>query len=206
MKHLASPPPRQHGFALIEALVSLVILALGVLGLAAVQARMLVETRTTNSRAAAIRLIGELSERIQMNPTGANPPAIPAGSLSAYSDDSAAKFQGKVPVGTDCITDGPCDPATQAAYDVATWHNNVANSLMGGQASIWQVSPRLLQVVVAWQAHENTQPTLSDTAANAATQQVAQEMSITAAAAGNVCGVNTHTLCHIDFIDIPPAR
>jgi len=206
MKPLASPQQRQHGFALIEALVSLVILALGVLGLAAVQARMLVETRTTNSRAVAIRLIGELNERMQLNPTGANPPTIPVGSLSAYSDGSPATFQGKVTVSKDCTTDGPCDPATQAAYDVATWRNNIASSLMGGRASIWQISPRQLQVVVAWQANENTKTTLSDAAANAASQKVVQEMSITATAAGNTCGLSTDTICHIDFIDIPPGK
>ena len=216
MKPLASPPPRQHGFTLIEALVSLAILALGVLGLAAVQTRMLVETRTTNSRAVAIRLIGELNERIQTNPTGAQPGADPAHSttVSPYSDTEAASFPDKPDDTANDCSAPPAPPATtsctsaqQAAYDVATWRQKVADTLMGGKASIWQISPRQLQVVVAWQANENTQPTLNNAAASAATQQVAQEMSITAAgiaANANLCSGTT--ICHIDFIDIPPAR
>jgi len=195
---------RQRGFALIEALVSLAILALGLLGLAVVQGRMLVETRTTNARAAAIRLVGDLSERVRINPIGANPPATPAGSLSAYSDDKAASFQGAVTAGKDCATDGPCSPAEQAAYDRAIWRTKVASSLPGGKSSIWQISPRQLQVVIAWQANENTSTTLSDAAPPAAARQVAQPLQISGETAGTMCGASSGAICHIDVIAIAP--
>jgi len=210
MKPLDSSPTAQRGFTLIEALVSLVILALGVLGLAAVQGRMLVDTRTTNSRAMAIRLIGELSERIRINVHGANPAD---GSQSAYADGMApntpAGFQ-PVPAGIpapDCSSVA-CNPAQQAAYDLAIWRQKVAGTLMGGQTSIWQISPRQLQVVIAWQANENTRAILSDNPAPATdpTRQVARPMQITGTAAGALCGASADVICHIDFIDIPPAR
>jgi len=198
----------QRGMALLEALVSLAILALGVLGLAAVQARMLVETRTTNSRAVAIRLIGELSERVQLNVTGATVPTTPTVGRSAYSDSSAAAFlapPASWPPSTDCLTT-VCTPAQQATYDLAAWRRDVATALLGGRASVWQISPRQLQVVIAWQANESAQPVLSDTAPPPAASQVANGMRITAAAAGGICGASSTTLCHIDFIDIPPNK
>ena len=46
---------RQRGTSLIEALVALLVLALGVMGMAAVQTRTLATARTTNLRAVAIR-------------------------------------------------------------------------------------------------------------------------------------------------------
>jgi type II secretory pathway pseudopilin PulG len=68
-------PPRiaQRGITLIESLIALLILCLGVLGLAQVEARMMVETRTTNARATAIQLIADLGERIRINDQGAQP-------------------------------------------------------------------------------------------------------------------------------------
>jgi hypothetical protein len=87
---------------------------------------------------------------------------------------------------------------------VTIWRQNVANTLQGGKASIWQISPRQLQVVIAWQANENTNTVLSNTGPAAAALQVAPAMQINAAAAGNTCNANSNTICHIDFIDIPP--
>ena len=209
MKLLHSP--QQRGITLIEALVAIVILALGILGLAAVQARMLVDTRTTNSRAIAIRLIGELSERIQLNFKGAAPPP---GDKSAYAD-------GKLPdtptipfpdmVQTDADLKCPnqpspgCTKQNQAKYDIADWRKTVFDALPGGKASIWQISPRQLQVVIAWQANENTNTTLGSTAtATDPSRQVATPMQIIGTAAGSQCGNNSTLICHIDFIDIPP--
>lgn len=189
----------QQGITLIEALISLLILALGVLGMVVGQARMLVETRTTNSRATAIRLIADLSERIRMNAIGAQPPA--SGGLSPYSDPQAGDF-------LPAQATAPCDPTSTAtcpaaALDVWAWRQEVASSLMNGRASIWQVSPQQLQVVVAWQLNENANTTLTATSAD---QQLAAPLQITtgngSTATSNLCPDNA--ICHVDFIDIPP--
>jgi type IV fimbrial biogenesis protein FimT len=57
----------QRGLSLIESLIALVVLAVGVMGLAGVQARMLVESRTANHRAVAIGFIDDLSNRMLLN-------------------------------------------------------------------------------------------------------------------------------------------
>ena len=202
---------KQRGITLIEALVSMLVLALGILGLAAVQARMLVDSRTTNSRAIAIRLIGELNERIQLNPIGAQPGADPdhSADVSPYSDTAIeAAFPGR-PASTspDCpYAPFICTATQQAAYDVAVWRQSVADTLMGGRARVWQISPRQLQVVVAWRANENASPILSNLPAPSSALQVASQLQINATAAGKLCAASTGFICHIDFINIPPAQ
>jgi type IV pilus assembly protein PilV len=57
----------QRGLSLIESLIALVVLAVGVMGLAGLQARMLVESRTANHRAVAIGFIDDLSNRMLLN-------------------------------------------------------------------------------------------------------------------------------------------
>jgi type IV pilus assembly protein PilV len=217
----------QRGFTLIEALVSMGILALGVLGLASIQGRMLVDTRTTNSRATAVRLIGELSERIRLNAQGAQPgvnTALPK--LSPYSDATANTFLAPAtpnpnPVAATCdpLATPPvsnCSPQDQAAYDVWFWRAEVAQSLMNGTASIWQISPRQLQVIVSWQANENTDTALPPPgsaaavpapAAGTAAQQVATPLQSSNGGTDGLpqCGIGP-TLCHIDFIDIPSGQ
>ena len=67
---------RQRGTSLIEALVALLVLALGVMGMAAVQTRTLATARTTNLRAVAIRAAEDLQERIQANSDLRHMPAL----------------------------------------------------------------------------------------------------------------------------------
>ena len=89
---------RQRGLTLLESLAALVVLALGILGLLAAQTRMLVETRTTNSRATAIRQIVDLGERIKLNRAAAladnynveNLEAAPAPRLPSATKPKAA--------------------------------------------------------------------------------------------------------------------
>ena len=65
-----APAQRQRGITLIESLVAIVIMALGILGILGVQMRTLADTQTGVRRAQAVRLIEDLSERIQVSPTG----------------------------------------------------------------------------------------------------------------------------------------
>ena len=201
MKHPASFSP-QRGFTLLEALVSLLILVLGVLGLASVQGRMLVETRTTNSRARAIQLISDFSERVRINAIGAQP----SGGLSPYADSNTTPAFPAAPTSLtkDCpnITPG-CTSAQEAVYDLESWRQEVAAVLPNGRASILQVSPRQLQVLISWQANENTSPVLGGAASDTIVQTPLQ---ISGTAAGTLCGASATVICHVDFVDIPPVR
>lgn len=63
MSMLHSNHPEQQGIAMIEALVALLVLAFGVLGLARLQINALTESRHSNARAIAVQLAADLSER-----------------------------------------------------------------------------------------------------------------------------------------------
>jgi len=190
----------QRGITLFEALIALLVLALGVLGLAAVQARMLVETRTTNSRATAIRLIADLSDRIRLNKTGAQPPV---GGVSPYSDAAAATFAvppNTAPAGScDPTAAAACSPAAQTVYDLWAWRTMVNQALMNGQASVWQISPQQLQVTIAWQLNE-----IKTGAVPAAALSNPLQVTTTGAGGlGNICSTGGDFICHVDFIDLP---
>ncbi|MDR2838550.1 MAG: type IV pilus modification protein PilV [Azonexus sp.] len=194
----------QQGVTMLEALISLLILAFGILGLAQVQARMLVQTRGADARATAIRLIADLGERVRLNSVGAQPGANAdySATLSPYSTLTNGDFAAPEKPTPDCGNAGTlCSSSQQAAYDVWAWHQEISRLLMNGRASIWQVSPHQLQVIIAWQANENTNATLTGGAAD---RQVASPLLVTGSAGGTACASNTSGLiCHIDFIDIP---
>jgi len=192
MAHYQNPrrtKSAQRGITLFEALIAMLVLALGVLGLAAVQARMLVETRTTNSRATAIRLIADLGDRVRLNKTGAQPPAI--GGLSPYSDTAPATFA--APVTAAPVACDPCAPDQQAERDLWDWRTMVGNALMNGQASIWQVNPRQLQVTIAWQLNEYAGASLASPL----------QVTTTDDSLGAICSTGGKFICHVDFIDLP---
>jgi type IV pilus assembly protein PilV len=217
LQPIHSQKSAQRGITLIEALIALLILALGVLGLAAVQARMLVETRTTNSRATAIRLIADLGDRIRLN-TGA---VLGSGgdALAIVEPVSSSNSPYADPLGTTgflpaaaseptCTDTSFCTPAEQTSRDLWEWRTELATQLMNGRAKIDQVAgSQQLRVVVAWQLNENTNTTLSAATATPAqqalNQQLAAPLQITAAdGTTDLCnspGTNNY-ICHVDFI------
>ena len=58
----------QRGFSLLESMIAIIVMVLGVLGILGLQMRTLTDTQSSVRRAQAIRLIGDLGERLQSNP------------------------------------------------------------------------------------------------------------------------------------------
>ncbi len=148
----------QHGIALIESLVAIVITALGILGILGVQMRTLADTSTTVRRAQAIRLIEDLGERMKVNP---NALANIANYETVFAD---------TPSVSGCV--GPCSGIDLAKYDLADWKTAVKDTLPLGQAAIF-VPPadaiagagqsRQLGVMIAWRENErSTSPAYKD--------------------------------------------
>jgi len=144
----AGSAQRQSGVSLIEALVSLVVLALGVLGLAGLQTRTLVESRNTHYRAAAIQKIADLAERMQLNHVAAR-----AGAYSTLAF-------GVAPVASaNCLPanmkdDGAvCTPAQMAASDLAQWRAELRQFIPNADASTFanlQNGVPVVGVMIAW--------------------------------------------------------
>ncbi len=97
---------RQRGFTLIEVLITLLIIAIGLLGLAGLQMTSLQSQLEAYQRAQAVMLAEEMANRIRSNAPAARAGAYTAG--SSYGTAAQA-----------------CDPNTQttAAYDLCDWNN-----------------------------------------------------------------------------------
>lgn len=134
---------RQRGVSLIESLVALLVLALGIMGLAGVQARMLAENRATNSRAVAVGLIDDLANRMLSNRNEV--------ALGSYTFN----FGTAIPAAVDCIT-SVCNTAERAQSDVNLWRTAVSNMLPLGRSATFASSTDAGQIgiLVAWAANE----------------------------------------------------
>jgi type IV pilus assembly protein PilV len=139
---------RQRGITLLESLAALVVLALAMLGMVGAQLRTLAETQTGVRRAQAVRLVEDLAERIKANPAGFR-------QLPNYVTQWDA-----APQAPDCRAT-PCDAASLAAFDIATWKQSVADILPLGKSKVFEITggaaagaARQLGVMVGWRANE----------------------------------------------------
>lgn len=136
---------KQRGASLIEALVALLVLALGVLGLAGIQTQTLLESRTTNARAVAIRMVEDLNERMQSNRAIrlASPQPNPHPYVFGWGTPPA--------ITTNCLT-ATCTGTQTAAFDVLQWKDTLSAALPGGDAQVFQLpnDTRQFGVIVGW--------------------------------------------------------
>ncbi len=135
------------GFSLIEVLVALIIISIGLLGIAKLQAVALSNTGTAGKRSlAAVEAASIASamhaDRAYWSPTLTLQTANLAGATVSSPTDAA------LATGTDCSLVSPCTPVQMAAYDLTT----VALSLQA-------VLPNY-QGTISCPAHAGTAPTV----------------------------------------------
>lgn len=112
---------QQSGFTMLEVLISMVIIAFGLLGVAGLQAFALKNNQSANLRSAATMLSGDIADRMRANPNAAafdgsyNQPT-----LGAYTTAVAA-----------CGTTG-CTATELAQNDLFEWQQRIAATLPGG--------------------------------------------------------------------------
>jgi len=124
------------GFTLIEVLIALVIMSVGMLGIAGLYLHGIQAGRTSVLRHQAINLAGDIADRIRANPTaGVN--------YQAQGEDFG------------CI-DGEvnCTPTQMAQTDIEIWDAQVAELLPGGQVAIAftdnATTPDTYRITVSW--------------------------------------------------------
>ena len=103
MRH-PTPWKDQRGVSLVEVLTAVLVLAVGTLGVAALQTAALRDNRDALQRTEAILLAGDILEHARANPPGRYAIALGAGPPSALSC-----------LGADCSSDQLAD------FDLATW-------------------------------------------------------------------------------------
>jgi type IV pilus assembly protein PilV len=133
---------RNRGFTLIEALVALVVLSIGMLGIAALYVEGLRASRAALVRTEAVTLATDMADRIRAN------------------RDAGAAYEGAAAVAADadCEAGGAgCTPAELAAHDLFIWGEAIGDALPGGSGSVTHLdldpndgTPPVYEVTVTW--------------------------------------------------------
>ncbi len=118
-----SPLSRPYGFSLIEVLVSLLVLSIGLLGLAALQTTGLRFNSQSYQRTQAVLNAYDIIDRIRANPGGMTD--------GVYNDVNLSP----APFITDCAAIN-CSTTLMADYDIGQWKESLGNLLPQGQGAI----------------------------------------------------------------------
>ncbi len=119
--------PSEAGFTMVEVLVALVVLAIGLLGIAALLLKSLQSGRTATYRTQAVNLAADLADRIRMNRTA--------------QDGYATLFADAEVEDTDCDTTGGCSDVALASTDLSRWKATLAQVLPNGQGQVVVTDP-----------------------------------------------------------------
>jgi type IV pilus assembly protein PilV len=109
---------QQHGFSLIEVLIALIIMSVGMLGIATLFVQSMQAGRTSMFRHHAVTMAGDVADRIRSNPR------------------AGIAYQG-LPADNGCIDTGnDCSEAEMAAHDILLWDAQADESLPNGTVTV----------------------------------------------------------------------
>ena len=127
------------GFTLVETMVALLVISVGMIGVAALHGQSLAASSTAIHRSQAIMLAGNIADRIRVN----------RGAEDAY-EGAASDNNCDDPTGSGGVD---CTPAEMAAHDLFLWEAEVAQSLPGGTGQVdvdLTTNPTTYTVTVSW--------------------------------------------------------
>lgn len=115
---MRAPARRERGFSLVEVLVALVVLAVGLLGIAGLYVESLRSGRTSMYRSSAVTLASDMADRIRSNPAGLYAGAGPGSDAN------------------DCVNGpGDCSPDELAQDDWFHWLADIRERLPAGASA-----------------------------------------------------------------------
>jgi type IV pilus assembly protein PilV len=144
---------KQSGFLMLEVMIAVVVLALGLLGLAGLQARAHQAETESYTRVQALALLRDMADRINANRANA------AGYITPIS----------APLGTGATKDCSA-PTTTADVDLCAWSDallgagetqggNNVGAMLGARGCITSIGTNIYLIEVAWQGlNETTSP------------------------------------------------
>lgn len=143
------------GFTLVEILVALLVLSIGLLGLAALQLTSFQFNTDSYLRTQTTFSAYDIVDRMRINPTG-----LDAGNYdvtsSANADSKVTSYQGCSGSGGACNCDGAaasCSAANLALYDLGRWYAKLDETLPGAntrRATISRTSANLVTITINW--------------------------------------------------------
>ena len=109
-------PTKQRGLSMIELLVAVLVLAIGVLGITALQMVSLQNNRGALFRAEAVQLAYDMMDRVRANPVG----AVPGGAYDGLA------LTDTPPAAADCHA-ANCSQAQMVDFDQSVWKCSLGN-------------------------------------------------------------------------------
>lgn len=137
VKSLGKPFQPAHGFSLLEILISVLVLSIGLLGIAALQTKSVNYTHSGELRSIATYQAYNMLDRIRANKAGRT-----AGNYASMSGS-----------GTDPACD-TCSPSQIAQKDHYEWNDANANLLPQGQGTVAQTA-NVYTITVFWDNHRS---------------------------------------------------
>lgn len=126
-------PMKQSGFTLLEVLVAMLVLAIGLLGLAGLMASSMRNNLSASHRTQATWMAYDIVDRMRSNRAG----AVTGGYATAMG--TAATCSTAFPTGT------------VPAQDIAAWKNQLACALPAGNGSIAvDTATRVATILIQW--------------------------------------------------------
>jgi len=134
---------KQSGFTLVEVMVALVVLSVGMLGIAALYIEGLRSGQTSIARTMAVALAADMADRIRANPSVPQNAALPASVPQSLTPAAPVYAAGGPGANNNCVNGGGnCNPAQMAADDWFWWNQQIQNLLpTGAGANIAVVLP-----------------------------------------------------------------
>lgn len=145
----ASRPFHEQGALMLEVLITLTIMSVGLLGLAAIQAEGLKGGNDAISRSKAVVFVADLADRMRANLEGIDDYQLNLGENAAAAPDCSAI---------------QCDPQQMALYDLSQWLQTLqgtSSGLPGAAGGVLQIDPAnfpgLFSITVRWADRQQRQ-------------------------------------------------
>ncbi len=156
------------GFSLLEVLITMLVVALALLGHITLQNRTISEQQAAFFQGMADTYLNDIAERMAANAEEATmavtrDPATNTASVAnaatSYNNSNNNVFRSIDPAATpapstDCSGASSCNRAQLAAYDLAIWQRNVGAVMPGAAFRIRNVGgadqPSLVEITLAW--------------------------------------------------------
>jgi type IV pilus assembly protein PilV len=117
----------QGGFTLIEVLIAMLLLLIGLLGVAQLHFSSFQENRNALYRNQATVIAEDLIDRVRSNPTGL---------ANGFYDDLSFDGTSTAPAAVNCSAAGGCTPQQLAGRDAHEWARNFVPGVAGYVASL----------------------------------------------------------------------
>ena len=149
----------QKGASLLEVMVALLIMALGLLGMAGLQAATSKFKVNTQAQTAVAQLVSEISEKIRVNPEAAgssyDPTAAAQDSKYLLESDWKTQLEETISIDLNCETNA-CTSDERAEFDMGTWRLRVRDTLPRGNALLQGSRRDGFDVTLMWMDKEQT--------------------------------------------------